>query len=929
MTRRIPERGDSLVTDEDKTMTMKKRAYLIAEKPSLEREIKAAYKQIADSLDYEIDFTAQRGHLLTLYKPDEMDPQLRKWQWATLPIAPEEHGGWRYNVRKEKKEGKFLTSQERFDEIKTALTSGKYDFVISAGDPDVEGHLLVSIVLDQIGWTGKVLRFWSNDLTPTAIQNELRNLHDASDPFFVNLYKSGLCRQHSDWRIGMNLSRAATLQFGGPNAKCAIGRVKTPILAIVCRREDEINAFKSATSYGVGITCADGNESFEATLFNPKDESGNEEEENDEKAGIIWYDTKQEAEDVISSIGPEAAVTSVVRKHSKKYADKLYKLATLQSEAGNRYGYTADAVLASCQSLYEKKFASYPRTSSEHLASGEEFNEILAALKGIEEYEPFVKGISTADIARVKNTKKWVDDEKIKTEGHTALRPTKIIPNLSELSETDRNIYMMISRRFLSIFLPPQEFDETTVITESGDYSFKTTGKIITAKGFTELYSSGSSSYTVLPDLAEGEILPITDKKCKPKTTQKPKRYSDGDLIAVCENPLKMLDDQDLKHLGKELVIGTPATRSGIIKELIESDHYMERVKEGKLERIRPTELGMSLIRNLNGISVTKVDMTGQWEEKLQLIRSGELSYEKAEQDMIDATVAMVEEIKALKVVAQMTGNGEVLPANYGKVIGRCGKCGKDLVVGKTSYYCRGFLKKTCNVGVHFTLYNITISEKDAVALLQDGAALKKNFIELKMNPTTGRVSEVRTPTDYTCPCCNAKNMSESALRIVCTCGLTVYKNISGHHLTKNEITDILSKGKTTAPVSFTSTKFKGTYKKYLKLDTEKKQLQFEDIDADQRGDSAECEYACPSCKKHLQADSIYYFCTDCNIKFKKVWCGYALTEKDLADLCSKQHMTDYLPMQSKKHTTFNAAILYHPKTKRMELKFEPRKKKG
>ena len=202
------------------------RALLIAEKPSLRRTIEAVYKKYIKEIPYEIDFMDQRGHLLTLVLPDEMDPALKKWSWSTLPIEPERLGGWRYKVIQERKTGNFLTSSERYEAIRKKLLTEKYDFIINAGDPDQEGELLIRIVLAELKkelhaeqasnykQSLPIKRFWSNDTTEPKVLEALKNLRDDdNDPMLVNLLKAAYGRQHSDYRVGMNISRAASLKM--------------------------------------------------------------------------------------------------------------------------------------------------------------------------------------------------------------------------------------------------------------------------------------------------------------------------------------------------------------------------------------------------------------------------------------------------------------------------------------------------------------------------------------------------------------------------------------------------------------------------------------------------------------------------------------------------------------------------------------------
>ena len=260
---------------------------LIAEKPDLMRQIETVYNSHRSEIPYEITFVSQRGHLVTLKQPDEIDEDLKVWNWESLPIHPEKHGGWQYKVIQEKKTGKFLTAQERFAQIKKEIHSGNYDGIINAGDPDQEGELLIRIVLRYAGNTLPVKRFWTNDLTEKAIVDALKNLKDDDkDPMLTNLLAAAYGRQHSDYRFGMNLSRAATLKM---NRTISCGRVETPILAIVCRRENEIRNFVPSTSYGIK---AEYKEGFDGKYFDLSESSSDENADEDAKNGVVYFKTK-------------------------------------------------------------------------------------------------------------------------------------------------------------------------------------------------------------------------------------------------------------------------------------------------------------------------------------------------------------------------------------------------------------------------------------------------------------------------------------------------------------------------------------------------------------------------------------------------------------------------------------------------------------
>ena len=302
-------------------------------------------------LDYKITkFTAQAGHLVRLLLPSELDEEQKRWSWDNLPFYPEEHGGWKYRII----EGKTSL----FNDIKKEINSGNYDFIIHAGDPDQEGQLLVQLVLDQCKNKLPVKRFWSNDLTPKAIEKALKNLKDNdNDPFLINLYKAGQMRQKTDYLYGMNFSQAISLKT---NQTMSIGRVKAPTTKIIVDRENEIANFKPVTTYEVSAAFTEG---YEGVLF---DDEGN-----------VAFEDKNGAMAEIRNLGRIGEVVSVESKEEKTNPPAYFKLSTLQIAAGKAFGYNADKVLALVQSLYEKKVMSYPRTSCEFLSSATDFRALL------------------------------------------------------------------------------------------------------------------------------------------------------------------------------------------------------------------------------------------------------------------------------------------------------------------------------------------------------------------------------------------------------------------------------------------------------------------------------------------------------------------------------------------------------------------------
>lgn len=748
------------------------KALLIAEKPDLMRQIQAIYDKHKSELSYTIDFTSQRGHLLRLMNPDEVDESMKQWNWENIPYFPDEHDGWKYTIINDKKVGSYLTSKERYDIIAKGIKSGQYDFVINAGDPDQEGELLVRMVLSHANNRLPVKRFWTNDLTESHILHALKNLKDDDhDPMLVNLLRAGYARQHLDYAFGINISRAATLKM---QVRVACGRVKTVILYIICKRENEIRNFKPHTTYGVKAVYEEG---FDGTYFvlAEKDEASTDkkDEEKDEEKGIVWFETKKEAEDFIASLSKEAKITTYEEKEVKTYGPKQFKLATLQIEAGKR-GYDDAETLAIVQSLYEKHLLSYPRTDCEFLASGEDFFGILSVLNKIPEFNPYIKTVRSSDLERVKKSKRWINDKALEESGHSALRPTTTLPDFSTLSDKEADIYKMVCRQFISMFLPPIVQKKTMLVTDINGEKFISRGKRLVDEGFSRIFGTKFTDVEI-PLHKEGDILTVKNFDIPEKTSQCPKRFTSPELIAVCENPAKYLEDKSLKSIhGKKLKIGTPATRSPIIKQLITVDKYMSTKKEGKREVIVPTEIGEKIIGNLGNCDICKVDMTGEMEMKLEDVRLGIKPFEDFERDTKNHVKTVMENIKT----TEMTPLGGRSPV---KVVGVCPKCGKEIVDSEKGYYCRGYKKdgSGCNIKCWKEAIGTTFSLEDAMELWK-GNKIKKtiNFSaktwkqEIRYNFVTNE-AEYDTAPDHTitaCPYCGG-NVVGNELNFHCEKG--------------------------------------------------------------------------------------------------------------------------------------------------------------
>lgn len=798
------------------------KALLIAEKPSLMRTIQDVYRKNSDKINYEIKFMCQSGHLLTLMQPDEISDTMKIWNWDNIPFHPEKYDGFKYKVIQREKHGNFPTPGETYESIRHELENGGYDFVINAGDPDQEGELLIRIVLSELNNTIPIKRFWSNDLTEGKILDALTNLRDDdADPMLVHLLDAAYGRQHSDYRFGMNISRAATLKM---NLRVACGRVKTPILSLVCKREIEIENFVPSTCYGVKATYAEG---YDGQLF---DDSGAVEEEEDEdrkedaeSKGIIWFDTKQEAEDFIKGLTPPATVTKFESKKVETYAPKLYKLATLQIAAG-KIGLSGADTLNILQGLYEKGYLSYPRTDCEYISSNENFQAMLNSCASIPEYAGYVSNITGGDIARVKKIKKWVDDKKLAEAGHSALTPTTKKPNYTSMSPNEQFVYKLVCRSFIAIFMPPLKQQKTLLVTDISGNSFRSTGKTLVDKGYAEIMETKFNDVQI-PEHKVGDILDVTEFTFTEKTSTCPKRYTDTTLLAACEKPHKYLDDVRLKALGERLKIGTPATRASIIEELITRDHYLDRRKIKKTNVIVPTTNGRYIYENMKDRAICRVDMTGLWEEKLELVRTGKMTLADLEKEMMDDVDNMVNDIKT----------SDIKPRARAVQIGTCPKCQGELFAGDKGYFCKNY-REGCKVGAYKMICDTPLEKEEFLALIE-GQEIEKTIRKgntewdqkLKYNQKKDAIEFVKekaAKSQYTCPKCG-KQLNETSRTLECKCGFKMWKSACSVNLSEDDIKKILTTGRSSFIRGFVSPRTGKKFDAYLVLKDDKTGTEF------------------------------------------------------------------------------------------------------
>jgi DNA topoisomerase-3 len=671
---------------------------LIAEKPSvgqdLARVLPGPFKKSEGMLEGpEHVITWAVGHLVQLAEPDEYDPKFKRWRMDDLPIVPEH---FKLVVRDER-------SRKQMSVVSKQLARDDIDEVVNACDAGREGELIFAYLYEKAKAKKPVRRLWLNSMTTTAMKEALASLRPRSE--FELLEAAARSRSEADWIVGMNATRAATIRLRSSfDGAVSLGRVQTPTLAIVARREEEIKAFEPEPYWLVDATFApDAERSYEGRFQSgagaAKQTRGPRIETEEQAAAIVAAlgGATHEDGEAVSANGaspaqrPSGTITKLEKKEQREKSPMLYDLTTLQREANNRYGFSARRTLAAAQRCYEEhKALTYPRTNSRYL-TGDMIGEIkpTAQLVGARgEYSKaaeYVTGLDLLPLARV------VDDAKVTD--HHAIIPTRAEHDLEKMSSDDRRIYDMVARRFLAVFHPDAVFEntrvESTVAVGDGEgqagYTFRTRGKVMLVSGWRGVYEEVAEDAQAradedeappeqrLPRLEQGERVQILAVKRARKETKPPRRYSDASLLAAMETAGKLVDEDELREAMKDSGIGTPATRAAIIERLIQVG-YIER----DARALVATEKGLNVIRLLNHHALTSPGLTGSWEHRLGKIERGEDSRKQFMSDIAGFAQETVKELdETLKDVR--------IPRAR---LGPCPVCGHEIVENRKGYSC-------------------------------------------------------------------------------------------------------------------------------------------------------------------------------------------------------------------------------------------------
>jgi DNA topoisomerase-3 len=683
---------------------------VVAEKPSVARDLAAAlpgsFTQSKDKTHLVGDehvVTWAVGHLVGLAEPDAYDPKLKKWRFADLPIIPDEFK----LVPNDERSAKQLRA------IHKLIADDEIDRIINACDAGREGELIFAYLYDLAEVKKPVERLWLSSMTKKAIGEAFEQLRPGEE--MKPLEAAARSRSEADWVVGMNATRAASIRLRAAfDGAVSLGRVQTPTLALVARREEEIRAFKPEPYWLVEAR-------FEAT--GQRHYSGR-------YLGGKRLPAEAEATSIVEAVtGQPGEITKLEKKEEREQPQLLYDLTSLQRHANTLYGFSARRTLAAAQRLYEEhKALTYPRTNSRFL-TGDMVAEIkpIAELVGhnpqYKKASEYVLGLDSLPLGRVVNDKKVQD--------HHAIIPTRSEHDLGRMGQDELKLYDLVTKRFLAIFHPEAVYERTRVETTVVENVFRTSGRRLIEAGWKGVYGEevdqprgedDAGGDQLLPKLDQGETVQTLEVESIRKETQPPRRFTDASLLGAMETAGKEVEDAELREAMKDSGIGTPATRASII-ELLVNREYVER--EGR--SLMATEKGIQVIRLLNGHQLTSPELTGSWEHRLGLIERGEDSRESFMRDIAKFTGETVQELDKLKGV-------QIERAK----LGPCPICGREISENRKGYSCWSREDPGCG----FVIWKKKAGKSLPVAVAKELIASLKASRERGEDPGVGRTEK-------------------------------------------------------------------------------------------------------------------------------------------------------------------------------------------
>ena len=595
------------------------------------------------------------GHILRQAEPEEYDARYKMWRAEDLPIVP---GEWKLLVD--------ASCAKQFAIVKGLIAQA--DEIVHAGDPDREGQLLIDEVLDYVGNTKPVRRILLNALDEKSIRTANAHLRDNGD--FFNLKQSAMARARADWLIGMNVSRAYTLaaRRAGHRITLPIGRVKTPTLALVVRREREITDFKPVDYYTIKAEFTHANGSFMASWKPQEEQAGLDAEGRLIDASV--------AEQKLAAFGeaPRTGVVSSYQKAKKQEPQRLpFSLSSLQVLAGKRYGYEPQLVLDTAQKLYERKLTTYPRSDCEYLPLNQlpDARIILQNLTAVDDSQ--LAGWAAGADGGIRS-RAW-NDKKISA--HHAIIPTTVRVRLDTMSETERNLYFLIAQAYIAQFYPVHTYDQTKIGVTYKQELFTASGRVVRDMGWKALYAANpekdeeDDEASSLPAMKKKDAVEYADGKLDKKATKPPQRFTAATLLAGMKEIHKYVKDPEAKKKLKDVYgIGTEATRAAIIDDLIKR-RFLKA--QGKKKYLIPTDAAYLLVDALPD-EMTYPDSTAIWEDHLHSMADGDGTLDEFLQSQIAFTRRLCQQ--ALGVTMEVKGEHPCPRCKQGVLQKRHGKNG-------------------------------------------------------------------------------------------------------------------------------------------------------------------------------------------------------------------------------------------------------------
>ncbi|HEX5556403.1 MAG TPA: DNA topoisomerase 3 [Gaiellales bacterium] len=773
---------------------------IIAEKPSVGQDYARAlgggfqkHEGYLESDDRIVSWAI--GHLAELAEPEDYDESLKRWSMKTLPVIPES-----FKLRPDAR------GKKQLDILKRLMKRADVDDIVNGCDAGREGELIFAYILDVAKVKKPVRRLWVSSMTRAAITEGFEHLRDGEE--MANLEAAARSRSEADWLVGMNGTRAATVRGRALGGVVSLGRVQTPTLALIVRRDLEIDAFEPETYFQVDARFGlDGPRAYTGRWFEGKQDRTSERERAEAVAA--------------AATGAPATVESVKRTERKTRPPLLYDLTSLQRDANSRFGMSASRTLQAAQRLYEGSSAgaviTYPRTRSQFLPSDQVGNlkGIARGLTGLpfaRAAAQYVAGLDVLPLARV------VADAKV--DDHHAIIPTGEVPT-KELSGDDARIFELVVRRFLAVFHPEAKFEDTEIITVAAEHRFRTRGRRLIEAGWRgaafgeeaaaeEPQGDEDEPRQVLPRVDDGERGTCEQAEVLEKQTKPPARYSEASLLRDMETAGKQIEDEEVRQAMKDAGLGTPATRAETIEKLLRVG-YIERLGRS----LRATAKGRQAIGLLHDHALTSAELTGRWEQRLSAIERGQEPRDRFMADIRKFTTEVVDYFRNLTADEVRAQRAEIGPCPNGDGVIR---------ENRAAYGCSSWKSKE-EPGCGFVIWKQqkgrSISPGEARDLLEHGQTdLLDGF---KTRPSRGRLvlaegNQVQLIADdgtrldapagpretiATCPKCGG-DIRENSRAYGCSswksrkepgCGFVIWKSTKGRAITADEARQVIEQG--------------------------------------------------------------------------------------------------------------------------------------